>query len=53
MKLGLLYWHGSAGSTQTSGLLANDSDWHNINASASNLSPWGTLLRNYALTLNP
>lgn len=54
LRIGLLYWHGNGGSTWTSDLVdVSNPEWYKINSTASNLTEWGTLLRNYSLLVNP
>lgn len=54
LRIGLLYWHGNGGSTWTSDLVdVSNPEWYKINSTASNLSEWGQLLRNYSLQVNP
>jgi mannan endo-1,4-beta-mannosidase len=54
LRIGLLYWHGNGGSTWTSDLVdVSNPEWYKINSTATNLTEWGILLRNYALQVNP
>lgn len=51
LKLGLIFWHGST--FEKSDLVTKDGSWSDLNTSASNLSPAGRKLYDFARKVNP